>query len=141
MARHRSGDLRVRVIRAEEAGAVRAASDVDLPSPHGHRKTTLVVGLRRYGPIAPMAIDGATTFDERAHSPAGQRNGRAFTACAEVILAFSPSPGDGVVSDGPPGERQSCPGRRAGRRCQTSSGTMSIAPQGHSAAQMPQPLQ
>lgn len=49
-----------------------------------------------------MVIDGAMPCRERAHSPAGQRNGDAFTAHAEAFLAPALAPGDIVILDNLP---------------------------------------
>ena len=55
--------------------------------PHGHWKTTtLVAGLRLGGMTAPMVIDGA-------------KNGEAFTAYAEHLLAPTLGSGDNVVTE------------------------------------------
>jgi len=88
--------------RSPRGGRCRAAV------PHGHWKTTtLVAALRLDGLAAPMVIDGAMPLGECAHSPAGQRNGEAFTAYAETLLAPTLRPGDIVVMDNLPAHKVS----------------------------------
>ena len=63
------------------------------PIPHGHWKTTtLVGGLTIDGVVAPMTIDGAMT-------------GQAFLAYVEQVLAPILKPGDIVVLDNLPAHK------------------------------------